>query len=444
MNGADLKAAFGLPPEKAIEYFQAKDYKFTWDWRELWQESQAKAFTVAKVMRSDILNDIRGALDDALKNGTTFQDFQKNLTPILQERGWWGKTEHVNTLTGETGTAQLGSPRRLRTIYQTNLQTAYMAGRYKSMMESADSHPYWQYVAVLDGRTRPMHRAMNGRVFRYDDPFWQTHYPPNGFNCRCRVRARTGAAIEREGIKPESSDGRLVDHDIQMRDGSTVQVKALRIKVDGKDKLFFPDAGWSYNPGAAWQANMASTAMTKLQTALPAVAAQTMHEILSQPMMMDGLVKDFSTWANAIEQPRGELRRIGMLLPEVVAGLESRSITPSSALITVRDADVLHTHRDAKANKIPWETYLTLPRLLAAPRAVLLEKVSSPPALLYVFDVPGENVGKLVVKLDYQVDVRDAAGKKAKAPMNILQSGKIIDPNALNDRNSYEVLYGGI
>lgn len=248
MDKANLSAVFGLPPEQAIEYFRSKGYAITWDWRELWQEAQAKAFTVAKVMRTDILLDIRGAVDDALNNGTTLQEFQNNLTPILQAKGWWGKTEHINTTTGEASIAQLGSPRRLRTIYQTNMQTAYMAGRYRRMMESMGSHPYWQYVAVLDGRTRPTHRAMNGRVFSYDDPIWDTMYPPNGFSCRCRVSAVSASEVEREGITVDSSGDRLIDHEIPMRDGSTVQVKALRIKVNGQDKLFAPDAGWSYNP----------------------------------------------------------------------------------------------------------------------------------------------------------------------------------------------------
>lgn len=251
MNKVDLSAVFGMPPEKAIEYFQSKGYAITWSWRDLWQEAQAKAFTVAKVMNTDILNDIRGALDDALNNGTTLRDFEKKLTPILQAKGWWGKTEHVNTLTGEITTAQLGSPRRLKTIYQTNLQTAYMAGRYRSMMENVGTHPYWQYVAVMDGRTRPTHRAMNGRVFRYDDALWSAMYPPNGFNCRCRVSAISEFEVKRDGMIVSSSNEELIDHDIRMKDGSTIPGKALRIKVDGQNKLFAPDAGWSYNPGKA-------------------------------------------------------------------------------------------------------------------------------------------------------------------------------------------------
>jgi hypothetical protein len=92
---------------------------------------------------------------------------------------------------------------------------------------------------------------MNGRVFRYDDAMWGAMYPPNGFNCRCRVRPLTAAAVEREGANIETSTDRLIDHEIRMKDGSTAEVKALRININGQDKLFYPDAGWSYNPGRA-------------------------------------------------------------------------------------------------------------------------------------------------------------------------------------------------
>ena len=279
----DLSAAFGLPPDKAIDYFKAKGYAITWSWQDMWQEAHAKAFTVAKVMNTDILQDIRGALDDALKNGTTLRDFQKNLTPVLQAKGWWGKTEHVNTLTGEVSTAQLGSPRRLQTIYQTNLQTAYMAGRYQRMMEATDSHPYWEYVAVMDRRTRPTHAAMNGSVYRYDDPIWNSMYPPNGFNCRCRVSALSDTEVKRDGIKTQTSAGRLIDHPITLKDGTVVPGKALRIKVNGQDKLFAPDAGWSYNPGKAALPNIQQVATQKLAVADPAVALSAVKSLVQGP-----------------------------------------------------------------------------------------------------------------------------------------------------------------
>ena len=61
-----LKGLFKLAPSLAIKYFKNKNNKFSWDWYELWQDAHKKSFTVAKVMREDILKDIRSALDKAL------------------------------------------------------------------------------------------------------------------------------------------------------------------------------------------------------------------------------------------------------------------------------------------------------------------------------------------------------------------------------------------
>lgn len=182
LPAADLKAIFNLEPKAAIAYLQHKGYKLTWNWQEMLDDAHARAFTIAKAARLDVVQDIRNALDVALRHGQTLKDFQKNLKPTLQAKGWWGKQIIVDGA-GNAEVARLGSPWRLATIYRTNLQSAFMAANYQEMAEATDSHPYWQYVAVLDGRTRPSHRAMNGRVFRHDDPIWNTIWPPNGFNC---------------------------------------------------------------------------------------------------------------------------------------------------------------------------------------------------------------------------------------------------------------------
>jgi uncharacterized protein with gpF-like domain len=49
VSDIDLAYAIGLKPEKAIEYFKAKGFAFSWDWQKIWQEAHARAFTVAKV-----------------------------------------------------------------------------------------------------------------------------------------------------------------------------------------------------------------------------------------------------------------------------------------------------------------------------------------------------------------------------------------------------------
>ena len=118
------KGLFKLAPSLAIKYFKNKNNKFSWDWYELWQDAHKKSFTVAKVMREDILKDIRSALDKALSEGKTFKEFSKEIKPTLQKKGWWGEQIIVDSK-GNAEKVQLGSMYRLKTIYSVNMHTAY-------------------------------------------------------------------------------------------------------------------------------------------------------------------------------------------------------------------------------------------------------------------------------------------------------------------------------
>lgn len=246
----DLLYAIGLSPEQAIEYFKSKGFAYSWDWQDLWQAAQSQAFTVAKAMRMDVLQTIRDEVQAALDEGRTFAEFKKGLEPKLKEMGWWGKSEIVDA-DGVVSSVQLGSPYRLKTIYRTNMQTSMMAGRYREMIDSMDVAPYGQYVSVLDGKTRPAHRALNGLVFRLDDPFWNTHWPPNDWNCRCRVRQLTQRDVDRKRLSVATGDGNLTTETI-MSGGKEVDVTVYTDPRTGNKMA--PGAGWNYNPGAvAWQ-----------------------------------------------------------------------------------------------------------------------------------------------------------------------------------------------
>ena len=254
-NPADLKAIFGLEPEQAIAYLKSKGYAITWNWQEMVDQAHDISFTVAKAMRLDLLSDIRGALETALQSGQTLKQFIADLQPVLESQGWWGKQVIVDSQ-GVGEMVQLGSPRRLKTIYQTNLQSAYMAGRKASMEETTDTHPYWMYVAILDGKTRPSHRALHGQVFRHDDPIWASIFPPNGFNCRCRVVALTESAVKRRGLRIVSSEGSMftetVETGVNKRTGEirTAEVTGLRTTdAAGKAVTFRTDPGFNHAPG---------------------------------------------------------------------------------------------------------------------------------------------------------------------------------------------------
>lgn len=250
----ELAMIFNMEPVEAIRHLESKGYAITWDWQDMLDDAHQRAFTVAKVTQLDVLQDIRTALVKSAREGTTLRQFTKDLTPKLQAAGWWGKKVIVDSA-GNAQVVQQGSPRRLETIFQTNMQSSYMAARMKEMQASTDTHPYWQYVAVLDGRTRPSHRALNGRVLPADDPFWITGFPPNGYNCRCRVKPLTAAAVKRKGLEVDTSAGRLktitVESGTDQRTGEVRYAKRTGMTItgeDGKDVFFAPDAGFNAAP----------------------------------------------------------------------------------------------------------------------------------------------------------------------------------------------------
>jgi len=252
----DLTFAFGLPPLEAVCYLESKDYEITADWFELWQEAHAKAFTVAHVARLDVLQDIRGMVEKAIKTGMTATMFKKQLGPMLKAKGWWGK-QMIADAAGNIKVVQLGNAYRMDNIYRTNLQTAYMAGRYKTQVKSADILPYWQFVCMMDQRTRPSHAALNGKVFRWDDPFWNTHYPPLDWGCRCSVIARTKRDVVDAGMDIEDTTGALINKEVVVGDNSLGEERKTEITgfktqdKTGKPVTVWTGPGWNYNPGKA-------------------------------------------------------------------------------------------------------------------------------------------------------------------------------------------------
>jgi hypothetical protein len=98
----------------------------------------------------------------------------------------------TDPLTGETINAQLGSDRRLKTIYQVNMRSAYQKGQYDRTMAS-DLHPYLMYRIGPSIHHREDHKNWDGLILPKDDPFWDSHFPQNGWGCKCYTRAVTEA-----------------------------------------------------------------------------------------------------------------------------------------------------------------------------------------------------------------------------------------------------------
>ncbi|WP_434083767.1 phage head morphogenesis protein, partial [Escherichia coli] len=149
----------------------------------------------------------------AVDEGISQKAFSRTLTPRLQKLGWWGKQIVVDSA-GERGRSAAGQSRRLALIYNVNTRVAYNAGRYTQMMNNTDTHPFWQYVAVMDSRTRPAHSALNGLVFRYDDPFWNTHYPPTAGTVAA-VSAIVSGRLDAMGLSVSSGQDHLSTRNVE-------------------------------------------------------------------------------------------------------------------------------------------------------------------------------------------------------------------------------------
>ncbi|MFZ6748525.1 phage minor head protein [Undibacterium sp. Ren11W] len=259
MKSTDVKVAFNLPPERAMAFLGAKGLQTSGGWQEIWQEAHARTFTVANCHKLDVLQDIHTALTDALKNGTTYAKFQDTLKPLLQQKGWWGKAidpktgEITATYPNSTKPIQYGSPRRLQLIFDSNVRSAYMAGKYTQFKRTTLTHPYWMYTAILDGRTRPSHRSLHGRVFKHDDTVWQSIWPPNGFRCRCTVINLMQTDMDAQGHALSDSSGyvKQVEVPVSKRNPEAGTATVTQMKLPGMDRAFRTDPGWSSNQALA-------------------------------------------------------------------------------------------------------------------------------------------------------------------------------------------------
>lgn len=370
----------------------------TFAWQDLWQGEQAKSFTVAKSVGFDILGDIHGSLTEALAGGETFETWSKRLRPILADKGWWGRKEVLDPATGTMVEAQLGSPRRLRTIYDTNMRTSHAAGRWARIERTAETQPFLRYMAVLDERTREPHRRWHGTVLRWDHPWWDTHAPPNGWGCRCTIQQLGPRDLERLGyeVSPQAPDAEARPREwTNPRTGATVTVPPGI------------DPGWGYNPGRAGAP--VTHALGTLAGMPPELAGMAYR---ANPGLAGQAAGEFGAWLDGIAaartKPRGDVRPVGVLDRGVVERLTALGHPPASAAVSISDRQVAHALRDTKtaartADDLPKALSLPdlrrLPEIIARPEAVYWDSRTS--AVLYI--VPSETArhGKVVVRLNY-------------------------------------------
>ena len=160
-----------LPYAEAVEYLKKRDVIKKVDYDKLSDKMRFRAFTASRINDGKLLERLNAEMIANVHDGKGLKDFLSlTKTDILDKvgmgpnQGWYWET-----------------------VYRTNVQTAYNAGRAMGFAE--DKPTALEFVGIDDARQTDVCHSLMGIVRPYDDPFWQTHFPPLHFNCRSTVRA---------------------------------------------------------------------------------------------------------------------------------------------------------------------------------------------------------------------------------------------------------------
>ena len=248
MADKPLSIGFNVPFDEAIKATEARDVVLPSKYYgELQGIHRQLSFSVAGLATHDQLNGVLDSLTKAVSAGTPYSQ--------------WAKELNVD------GVAL--PPYRLENIYRTNLQNAYQRGHWEQVQSSKAVRPFLMYDAINDTRTRPSHKAMDGIIRPVDDPFWNSHYPSNGFQCRCTVIS-------------------LSEAQAKARSGGD---NGLNKKVD--TNTMKPDSGWDYNVGEDISVGVNKVIKDKLNATKAPLKKPLKNSVLvpdSDPLHVDNIV----------------------------------------------------------------------------------------------------------------------------------------------------------
>ncbi|RQW70338.1 hypothetical protein EBB56_13390 [Halomonas sp. YLB-10] len=176
-----------LPFQQQIDYFRGKLNLPTRSWSDLYAQEHDQAFVVAGAMKRDLIGELRGAVERAIAEGGTLEQFRTDFDRIVERHGW--------QYNGGRGW-------RTRVIWETNLRQSYNAGRETQMAdpELRQRRPYGLYRHGDSRNPHPLHLAWDGMELPLDDPWWATHTPQNGWGCSCKKFMIGPRDVERMGL----------------------------------------------------------------------------------------------------------------------------------------------------------------------------------------------------------------------------------------------------
>ena len=417
--------------EQQVRYFEKKLNLPTSSYLDVLGEEHDYFFMVAGANRNEVLLAFREAVDDAIANGETLEGFRKRFDEVVSRTGWDYKG---------------GRNWRTRIIYDTNVYAAYNRGRLQQHLDLADVMPYWEYHHHDNSHPRQEHIDLDGTILPASDPFWRYYYPIKAYGCHCTVTAHDEDDLKEMGrtVSP-SPEIEWEEKLVGTRSGNPRMVKVPK----GYDVGFQPHNFERLTAGR--NADVDQLLFNKAVTAEPKLASLLIENVLQNPramMMLNGAMKSMVDQVTSEKIARGQIKNVGVIPAKVIDKLNTLEKAPQSAVIAVRDDDVLHALRDTKQAKginLPIEFWEQLPEKLRNPKAILFQPKESfndknaKDTLLFIYDT---DHGKVAVKMDYEVKLRDQlTSKKFKANLNVVKTASVIDED-LKKLQQFEVLWG--
>lgn len=216
----------GPVPKEAINFLKAKKLKVGFSYLDVWKEEHNHAFTVAKIMEADILNDVQESLIEALEEGITFRTWSKGIKDTLDKSGWSAYGKDRDT------------PSRLNIIFDTNMRSARAVGQWDRIDRTKEFRPFLTYVLGPAEKHRPHHESWAGTTLPIGHPWWDSHMPQNGWLCHCGVRQETQRVVDRRGGVTRAPASPTVN----WKNPKTGKTEKIPVGID---------PGFNHNPGKA-------------------------------------------------------------------------------------------------------------------------------------------------------------------------------------------------
>jgi SPP1 gp7 family putative phage head morphogenesis protein len=192
-----------VPHEEAVAWIRSKPAVSGRVLENLLPELRARAISIAGVEVASVVQGVRDRIAE-LPAGGDWEKIKKqiaeDISPFLVDPA----------AAPEQRDAQIqAATRRAELLLRMHGFQAYQASSWQVMDRQRDAFPYWQYLSQGDHRVRDAHAALDGKVLPADHEFWDTHFPPWDFGCRCQVVPVSAAEVEGmrqadAGLPPES------------------------------------------------------------------------------------------------------------------------------------------------------------------------------------------------------------------------------------------------